>query len=599
MRRTVLLAIACALLAVTALAGPAPASPAAVGVWSAPFSEFGMFDAAPPSTPAQANALPTAVSMVMLPTGRIVYWDGLSDLADCGAPLAVDAGRCATNSRSRVLDLTGSGTPLFFTPSPERPGAGDLFCADQRLLPDGRVMAAGGTVWKNDPVDLSPYTSPGGPGGTAELFGNDETRYFSDGLGGGSWAVGSPMNHGRWYPTLVTLPSSKMFVASGVARLLYNDAGTNVHETETWDPATGVWSDNGPSGASSLPLFARMHLLPDGTVFYTGAGQMWSPFGQAYDEALWNIQQTYNPATNAWAPAGIGSYGARSGAFSVMLPLKPPYTTAKVLLAGGTLGTSPGSHVATDLSEVVTVSGGAALSAEGPRLNNRRWYSSGVALPDGTVLAFSGADADEVIGPGTEKAVRQAELFDGTQWIPLSSGARDRTYHNAAMLLPDGSVLVGGHSPINLLYGPKGDNSLAPAGTASNFKDPSFERFYPPYLFRGSRPSIGGVQKGVGWGIPFPIATADAASVTRVVLTRLPSVTHTTDADMRTVELPFVPGTGSLLAGMPGANVLPPGYYYLFVLTDNGSGETPSKAHIVRVGAAADVSGLAPAPFGI
>jgi hypothetical protein len=44
--------------------------------------------------------------------------------------------------------------------------------------------------------------------------------------------------------------------------------------------------------------------------------------------------------------------------------------------------------------------------------------------------------------------------------------------------------------------------------------------------------------------------------------------------------------------------VAPPGYYYLFLLSDNGQGPTPSNARIVRVSAAPDANGPAPAPMG-
>jgi hypothetical protein len=81
------------------------------------------------------------------------------------------------------------------------------------------------------------------------------------------------------------------------------------------------------------------------------------------------------------------------------------------------------------------------------------------------------------------------------------------------------------------------------------------------------------------------------------MLVRLPSATHTTDADMRAVELPFSQSGTTLSVDASGvsANVAPPGYYYLFVNT--GSNSPPSKARIVHVGATPQ-GGTAPAPFG-
>jgi hypothetical protein len=577
-------------------AGAATGPPGTVGAWSPPFAEIPLFALRPPQTPAESKQTPPAVSMVMLPDGRVLYWGGLTGLEDCEWPVTIDAGECGQPSPTRLLDLRG-GTPSWSTPTPETGGGDDLFCADQRVLVDGRVVAAGGTVYRSDPVDLAAVV-PGGPGGTAELFGSRHTRYFQPATG--RWTRAADMHHGRWYPTLVTLPNGTLFVASGVERLIYNTQLTNVRQTERFDPATGAWAENGPMGEASLPLFARLHLLPDGKVFYSATGQMWSPAGESADEALWNLHRVYDPALDTWSDAGIGAFGARSGAFSVLLPLTPPYDTARILVAGGTLGTTPSTYVANKLSEIITVRGGQSSSERVADLNNARWYSSGVLLPDGDVLAFSGADRDEVIEPGSESPVREAELFDGTSWHRLASGARDRTYHNSAILLPDGSVLIAGHSPINARYGAQGDATNDDGGVlANNLKDPSFEIYRPPYLFRGARPRIAFVQRGIAWGSTFVVTTPDAASVRKVVLVRLPATTHTTDADMRAVELSFTGSGGALtVTAPPNAAVAPPGYYYLFLLSDDGPGPTPSNARIVRVSGGADASGPAPAPMG-
>ena len=69
-------------------------------------------------------------------------------------------------------------------------------------------------------------------------------------------------------------------------------------------------------------------------------------------------------------------------------------------------------------------------------------------------MSFSGSDRDEVLLPGTGEPVTTPELFDPVTetWRPLAPQNRPRTYHNTAMLLPDGRVLVGGHAPISTAY---------------------------------------------------------------------------------------------------------------------------------------------------
>ena len=83
------------------------------------------------------------------------------------------------------------------------------------------------------------------------------------------------------------------------------DSFANVRKTETYDPGTGGGTDNGPAAARSLPLFPRLHLLPNGHVYYNAAGQAFNPFGQSYDEALWNIAASYDPATGRWSDLGV------------------------------------------------------------------------------------------------------------------------------------------------------------------------------------------------------------------------------------------------------------------------------------------------------
>jgi hypothetical protein len=127
--------------------------------------------------------------------------------------------------------------------------------------------------------------------------------------------------------------------------------------------------------------------------------------------------------------------------------------------------------------------------------------------------------------------------------------------------------------------------------TANNDRDSSFEVFSPPYLFRGPRPAISGVQRGVAWGSSFTITTPDAADVTQVVLSRLPTVQHTIDPDQRTLQLAFT-ATGETVSAVapPTGVVAPPGYYYLFIIKDSPNGPIPSVARIVRLGATEDAA---------
>src|SRR5690349_7296318 len=138
------------------------------------------------------------------------------------------------------------------------------------------------------------------------------------------------------------------------------DSGTNVKQTETFDPATETWTRNPASDDRSLPLFPRLHLLPNGRVYYDASGQTFNPMGQSYDEALWNMAAVYDPAAKSWRDLGLPAFGPalkgfRGSAFSQQLTLKAPYTKAQFLSAGGVYGVTPGTYLGSDTSTLNTV----------------------------------------------------------------------------------------------------------------------------------------------------------------------------------------------------------------------------------------------------
>ncbi|MEW6269114.1 MAG: galactose oxidase early set domain-containing protein [Thermodesulfobacteriota bacterium] len=628
---------------------------------------------------------PAAGSVALLQDGRILYWDALEGTERVQFSVVVEFGDQAANDQSRILTLGPGDAPSWTQPTPadgganpdgtqntpllpglstnDAQGAGALFCADLAQLADGRILAAGGTNYYAEP-GLEPI-----PLGLIEIEGLRNTRIFDPRTN--RWAQTDSMAYGRWYPTLVTLPDGDLFVASGVTKLvkpIYPEqpfsSGRNVVQSETFDVGCGRWSENGPLAERTLPTYPRLHLLPNGQVYYNAGGQAFDPFGYGYDMALWNVVAAYDPASRAWTDlayaglplelnrvgldklvsalnlpsplvatlltqalqsflgtviedpvalleqlgkvlgfavepdaveAAIGS-GFRGSTFSVMLPLEPDasgaYARARFLTAGGVLGAvlvpSPGTYLATRLSRIDTV----ALGADGLSYSSRltrdltqpRWFSTGVLLADGSVMAFSGADRDEVALPGLGVPVPYAERFDPAteSWTRMAAPGNPRTYHNSAALLPDGRVLVGGHAPINTAY----LTSISLPGFSPNDgRDPSFEIYSPPYVFRSDRPAITHAPSQVRPGQTFTVSTPQASSIGKVLLVRRTASTHVIDADQRAVALRIVSrGTGSVKVAMPASPaVVPPGPYMLFVNRSTSSGLVPSTSAGVTV----------------
>ncbi|GAC1611842.1 MAG: hypothetical protein NVS3B26_28740 [Mycobacteriales bacterium] len=582
---------------------------------------------APTGNPNAYDCLPAGASMVQLANGHIAFWNALEgEEAVTGTnTLLTDGGRLTVNDESRDLNLSGS-KPVFVAPSPVDAGAhqtshpddlplgpfsakhysynnGSMFCSDQVLLGDGSVIDVGGTDYYQEPY------LPVVDKGVVELEGVRNTRIYDP--SSKSWTAGPVMNHGRWYPALVTLGNGNLFVASGVQKLLKPaypthpaESGTNVKQSETLDLGSKKWVENGPSADKSLPLFPRLHLLPDGHVYYDAAGQDFNPAGQSYDEALWTTASSYNPVSKTWTDLGVPGTdpaylaanpqaapfaGFRGSTFSAALTMRPAavkpdgtpvYTSSSFLTAGGVLGASPGSYVAVANSRITTVDtagGTETMKTVGTGdLHQGRWYGTATPLPNGQVFVTSGANVDEVDAPGSESPIRTTELFTpqldshggytGGTWQVVGSQARKRTYHNNAVLRPDGSVLIGGHAPIATGYYQTTDSPDLPGrdGT-NNHHDASFQTWQPPYVNDPARPAVDGVSPD---GARLVVHTTDAASIASVVLMRNTAETHLVDGDARTVALPVLarnPAAGTVTVGVPAStNVLPNGPYMLF-----------------------------------
>lgn len=569
---------------------------ATMGIWQQPFWEG---DRPIPNTWTVDDAAehPAAVSTAVLPDGRILYWNGfeglehsqtLFDYAIEGLGEDVDE-----NDQARILDLGAPelGDEVWTEPDPVRGttngGGSDkqsLFCADHKLLYDGTVLIAGGE------------NIPG--------VGLDVTRIFDPVTD--SFSFTDDMSFPRWYPSLVTLADGRVLALSGAentvspARVERDPQSYKVvREAEVYDPRDSEWREVATS-PFSFPLYPRMHLIPGGTVFYGGNGSAWNPAGESADMASWALHSRYDPDTDRWETLGPARYGSRNYALSVLLRFeRGAYDEARVLTAGGTLGPASTGQ-ATTLSDITTIGRNGVITndvemkgwfdgliGDESQLRNPRWHSTPVLLPSGEVLAFSGGERDELALPTLEGALRTPELYDPTTntWRELAPAARGRTYHNTAVLLPDGRVLVGGSAPF---YGsstagtpglPCGDHCL---------RDSTFEIYSPPYLFADDgtdalRPVIDDIRVRRHGRELLVHLGSQSEEVSDLVLVRVPAVTHGLDSDQRAVALEFtrLGNDGPLAALLPqggDGSVLPPGPYYVFALDDRG---TPSVAHTV------------------
>ena len=305
-----------------------------------------------------------AVHAALLRTGDVLFFAGSSN----------DPDRHAAHQY---------GTAVWHYPAPRfsRPQTPvDLFCCGHAFLPDGRVLAAGGTEQYDpffglkqavvfDPFDGPP--DPGGPTGAA-----------------GAWTAVPDMAGGRWYPTLLPLADGRVLAVSGL------DGNNELNVVpETYTDGAG-WAPLPPS--PHWPMYAHLFLLQDGRLFYSG-GQYGANNG---------VRPTvWDPATNATTDLQgvLPDPQARNQSASVLLP---PAQDQRVMIMGG------GPFDMHDQTGAVASVAVADLDARQPGVRAGR-------------RAEHGADASVRDPAARPHRARQRRRDDGGERGPGGAGGRD------------------------------------------------------------------------------------------------------------------------------------------------------------------------------
>jgi hypothetical protein len=395
----------------------------------------------------------------------------------------------------------------------------DFFCSGFAFLKSGRLLVAGGHAGVDN-------------------FGIKNAYLYDQ--ANKQWIRAADMRNGRWYPTLTTLANGQVLAISG------GDTVAALNRIpEVYVPGTNKWRAL-TAAARSVPYYPMTFLAPDGTVFNAGPDQA---------TAFLNTS-----GSGSWTSGPSRLFGWRDYGSAVM------YDAGKILVVGG------GAPTAT--AEVIDLMGARTWNFVGSMTVARR-QTNATLLADGTVLVTGGTNASGFNSAPTTSGVLAAELWDPAnpgQWKKLASMSHHRLYHATALLLQDGRVLSTG--------------SGEPAASGLT-DDLTAEIFSPPYLFTpdgtpATRPVISSAPTTIAYGSTFTVTTASAASIAKVTLIRLSSVTHATNMNQRGNVLSFTVGSGALNVTAPLNNKLAPrGHYMLFIMTTSG---VPSVAKIVRMG---------------
>ena len=412
--------------------------------------------------------------------------------------------------------------PVTGTVTPDDANTGyNLFCSGHAFMPDGKLFIAGGNH-------------------SRALDGINTMHTFN--WVDNSWTLLGFMNQGsRWYPSVTALARAEMLISSGV--------GVSTAEVRT---ASGTLRSLS-NAVLSMPLYPWLQPALNGRTLFFGP-----------DNTLSYLNTSGN---GAWQHFG-GRDGINRdyGAYAM-------YDVGKILVAGGNHSNAT--------SYVVDINGATPTATQSGNLFTGRRQHNLTILPDGSVLATGGnSNGATLVSVGA--GVYTAELWNPAtgQWQTLASMQRTRQYHSTAVLLPDARVMVGG-------------GGICGDCLAQNYLEKNIEIFSPPYLFK---------QDGSGDLAPRPVVntavvsvpsrvitigadamTTPVSTISKVVMIRDSSVTHSVNFEQRRIPLSFSVNTSNntITATAPtDPNVAPPGYYMLFVINSSG---VPSVAKMVQL----------------
>lgn len=479
------------------------------------------------------------------------------------------------------------------------------------LLPDGRLAVGGGAA--HGPEDCV--------GGVCVGICDDETPPNCYGSGNACMA---PNDCEPVCQSNVCSHNGQMCSVNADCRAPGNKSQT----VDIYDPKTGGWTSLPQAPIALVTNYPALFLLPDGNIFHAageanGGGAARNGFILDMTTETWLDQTVWQATTPTEYIGGV----------AVM------YEPGKVMRAGGGTEPRPDTEVI-DLSGGYLTSK-PNWSAVG-EMCDRRHYHSMVLLPDGTVLAAGGnrwsngssgddpegscaaasvscsvnADcnafppaecvpagpdvSDKVCNPHNNAcfATNTVEIWDPETFTwrkardPVTQQdvelENERMYHSTALLMPEGEVVIMG-------------------GGQRQGLETHHDRevITPPYLLSGGqRPVVSNMPDGqvlgaLDCGMSSLTLELDpgAPAPARVTLVKLGAVTHHNDVSQRFIELcregdlePCVYqedddtlevfGPCALSDMHQHGAIAPPGYYMLFVLSDDG---VPSLGQYVQI----------------
>ena len=335
----------------------------------------------------------------------------------------------ATNILSVILEA-----PAFITTGP----MSNARCGHTAtLLPNGKVLAAGGAGYDGNPLSSAELYDPvaatwtatgamttsraghaavllssgkvlvvGGSGGAGSGYLSSAELYDP---GSGRWTATGAQPTAGWDPRATLLSSGEVLVAGG----RISSAPFYLSSGEIYNPITGAWMVVGSMAQARYRHTAT--LLRNGKALVAGGG------GGFATQVLCGVE-LYDPVSGTWTATGPLNT-ARTGHMAVLL------SDGRVLVAGGS-----GDLSSAELYDPNT----GVWTVTGTMITARSGYFTTTLLPGGKVLVVGGSN-------GRNFGLSSAELYAPAteSWVATCSLTTARTLHTST-LLPNGKLLVVG-----------------------------------------------------------------------------------------------------------------------------------------------------------
>jgi len=393
----------------------------------------------------------------------------------------------------------------------------DMFCAGLSMLEDGRIFVAGG----------------GRTVSATSIFDNDQFNEIE------------PMAMTRWYPTSTTLATGQVFTSLGTTAAPYPEIWT---DGKGWSllPEINLQPILDSENAVHNDWYPAFNVAPDGSLFHPGH--------------MPDILSVYLDQENGVHDHDDHTHDDASRLYNTTVM----YDIGKMLIAGGGAGNN-----ATNSAMTMDVNGPSPIVTPTSPMKHVRSMQNSVVLPNGEVLVIGGNSSG--IQFSDDGTVLEPELWNPQteQWRVLAFHDKPRNYHSVALLLKDARVLSAGgglcgNCPTNHQNG---------------------EIYSPPYLFNADgtpapRPAITG---GATTALPGETVSVNGSDdIVKFSMLRLVAVTHHHTTDQRFVPVDSVKvGNGQYeLTLNSNANVLLPGYYWVFGLNQEG---VPTEGHTIQI----------------